>query len=125
MVLIERKEALDSLMKEVLSFIDYQSYKPLYVFIIGDRSLERFINRIVSSQRLIRRFLAKKHFNTVKIESSCSCASILNHSTLLFSGIIQVLRHRFESIYLQYGEIIGCISVLISPSPLFHYSPFQ
>ena len=65
MILSDRRDILDTLMKDILANVNYQIYQPLAVFIRADEGIKVLEKKIVACQRRIRRFLSRLHFNLV------------------------------------------------------------
>jgi hypothetical protein len=63
MVLVERKEALDALIKEIVDNIDVSLYHPLNNFLKYSQNMSSFLMKVHTIQKTFRRFWAKKLFN--------------------------------------------------------------
>lgn len=64
MILVERKEALDALLQQILGLLDVQFYGPLNEFIGFSEHISPYIAPLKRIQRSFRRYFAKKHLNT-------------------------------------------------------------
>ena len=73
MVLVERRDMIDALLKEILAKIDYWYFLPLRLFLKVDETIGPIEKKLVSFQRRLRRYLSKKYFNQVGHYTLMSC----------------------------------------------------
>jgi hypothetical protein len=97
MVLVERKEMIDTLLKEILGKIDYAYYPPLKEFLRADVYLGVLERKFKCIQRKFRRHLSRSKFNQVR-----ECVSASGYLLCLTNPFL------YLSIYRRYlGFIAG------------------
>jgi uncharacterized protein YfbU (UPF0304 family) len=88
MILIERREMIESFVKEIVNVIDFTLYEPLDTFIEGTSHLRQLLSCLKIVFRALRSYIAKKKMNFVRF--ICFISSIRsNYSS--FIAFIQVL----------------------------------
>lgn len=109
MILVERKDTLDALIKEIVNNIDVSKYNPLNNFLKYSNNMSSFIKKVHTIQKTFRRFWAKKLFNFYLFQFySNETTSLLYH---LEEGIIVYEANPSGLVYHYHDGVYGFASI--------------
>jgi uncharacterized membrane protein len=63
MILVERREAIESMLKEIVSVLDFEVYEPLMQFMSGSSHTSFLISNVNIIANIMRGLVAKKRLN--------------------------------------------------------------
>jgi hypothetical protein len=84
MILVERREMIENVLKEILLILDFEIYDELFEFMDADRHLKIITKNINIIMKFIRSILARKRLVNVRISSFLSFFCLLSYENLLF-----------------------------------------
>lgn len=75
MILVERREMIESLLKEILNVLDFEIYEPLYTFMDAEPHVLYLSKNVKIITKVLRSQVARKRLTQV----SCSISSNLKN----------------------------------------------